>query len=158
MPFWADLSLHRLHRCPSLLEVSRVVPSFFIYKLKMEGFFAPEAHISARCGWDKGPGLGVWSLPSDSSFFEISLSLLRFIFILRINFGLSSLPVVLMPSQLGRLEPCKPQIQLERGLISGPQQRFTWFTFLPPIGFPTWKNRTTAFRGRHIFLKPLSTV
>lgn len=50
MPFWADRSLHRLHRCPSLLEVSRVVLILFIYKLKTEGFFAPEAHISARCG------------------------------------------------------------------------------------------------------------
>lgn len=119
MPLWVDPSLHRLRCRPSLVEVSCVVTVLFISELQTE-VFAPEAHICSRCGWDKGPGLGVQSLPSGSSFLEISLSLLRFIFLLQMNFGLTRSPAAPIPSQLGlrragkgRQAPCEPQVQLE---------------------------------------------
>jgi len=80
----------------------------------------PGAHICARCGRDEGPGLGAQSLPSGSSSLEGSLSLLGFIFVLQINFGLARSPAVPTPSQLGvrragkgRRAPCKPRAHLE---------------------------------------------
>lgn len=87
MPLWTNPSLRRALAIPAGVE-----PRCYHLHVRAEGWGStPDAHICARCGRDKGSGLGVQSLPSGSSFLDISLLLLRFFLILQIHFGLGHL-------------------------------------------------------------------